>query len=173
MYKKMQYLVIGFLIGGLFLEIAAFFIGNVSHISWLLPIIAPAYHRANVGYNKLNSDKLLESHDKGFTEISNLFIEIASKQNPPEVLKDISVIRFIRKGAVLGFSTESAREKIPVEIQLTNGQTVKWDMHEIKPLLDNLKSENIFKFAVGIFILGVSIQIIGIILEIKKIQTNI
>jgi len=60
----MKYLVIGLLIGGLFLEIAAFFIGNVSHISWLLPIIAPAYYRASIGYNKLNSDKLLESHDK-------------------------------------------------------------------------------------------------------------
>lgn len=165
----MRYLTIGLLIFGLLLEIAAFAIGNTGHIPWLLPIIAPAYYRANVGYNKLNSDKLLESNDKGFTEISNLFIEIAAKQNSPEVLKNIKIIKFIRKGAVLGFSTDKAREKIPVEIQLTNGQTVEWDIHEIMLLVDNLKSKNIFIFAVIIFVFGVVVQITGIILAIKKL----
>ena len=108
----------------------------------------------------------------GFTEISNLFFEVIAEQNQPEVLKNLSIVEFTRNNAQLAFSKDNAKEKIPVDIKLSNGQTVKWDMYEIKSKIEKLKSNVIFEWATILFILGLISSITGIVLEIRKIRTN-
>jgi len=146
---------------GVLLEISAFFIGYADHVPMVFRFISPSYFRAKEGLNKLTDQKSLEPSDKGFPEISELFKKVLLKQNPSEVIEKINPTKFVHKGAMLSFSTERAKEVIKVEVNLSNGQSVPWDINEITFLVNQLKSRNIFKWALLVFFTGVIIQGIG------------
>jgi len=146
---------------GLLIEMLAFFVGNAEFVPIIYKVVSPSYFRASSGLEKLQKEKSLEPQDHGFKEISDLFKLVALKQNKPEVVNKIEVDKFVKKGAKLAFNPERVSEKIEVEVKLSNGHIVKWDLNEIEPMVDNLKSPYIFYWALSLFLVGVVIQIIG------------
>jgi len=154
-------------VSGIFVETIAFFIGYAEHVPFLYQVISPTYYCANKGFEKLRDVKLLKQTDKGFIQISQLFKDVAAKQNPAEVVERINPTEFIRKGAMQAFSTDRVKEVIKVGVKLSNGQTVDWDLNEISSMVKALKSTNTFQWALKIFSLGVLIQIIGFIIGKK------
>lgn len=146
---------------GILLEASAFFIGYADHVPFLYRIILPTYYRANKGLEKLRDVKSLIPSDKGFIEISQLFKNVATKQNPPEIVERINPTEFLRKGAMQTFSADRVKEVIKVDVKLSNEQIVSWDLNEISTMVEALKSTNTFKWALMIFSLGVLIQVVG------------
>ena len=69
------------------------------------------------------------------------------------------------------FSANRAREQIPIEIHLSNGQTLNWNLDALNTKVVKLKSSHLFVWAIIIFIVGVVIQIIGFSIENKKEKT--
>jgi len=149
---------------GILVEAIAFFIGYADQVPFLFRVISPTYYRASKGFEKLRDVKSLKPTDKGFIEISQLFKNVAAKQNPPEVVERINPTEFVRKGAMQAFTADRVKEVIKVDVKLSNGQAVSWDLNEISSMVKALKSTNTFKWALIIFSLGVLIQIIGFIL---------
>ena len=152
---------------GIFIQASAFFIAYADYVPSLLRIISPAYYRANKGFEKLRDAKSLKPTDNGFIEISQFFKSVAAKQNPPDIVKKINPTEFIRKGAIQSFTANRAKEVIKVDVKLSNGQTVSWDLNEISSMVKDSKSTNTFKWALIIFSIGVLIQIIGFIVGRK------
>ena len=146
---------------GLLIELSAFFIGTADYAPIVYKIISPSFYRANNGLEKLREKKVLETQDQGFHEISILFKSVAAKQNPPDVVKNIGITQFVRKGAMLAFSTDRAKEVIKVEVKLSNGQSVEWDLNEIESMVGGLKTANTFRWALGMFFVGALVQVIG------------
>lgn len=146
---------------GLLIEVAAFFVGYADCVPVIYKVISPSYSLAINGLDKLREKKVLEPQYRGFIKISELFKNVASKQNKPEIVEKIEVTQFVKKGAMLAFSTERAKEVIKVEVKLSNGQSVEWDLNEIERMVANMKSSYTFWWAMAVFLVGVILQIIG------------
>jgi hypothetical protein len=153
---------------GILVEAIAFFIGYADHVPFLFRIISPTYYRANKGLEKLRDVKSLMPPDKGFIEISQLFKNVAAKQNPSKIVERINPTEFIRKGAMQAFTADHVKEVIKVDVKLSNGQIVSWDLNEISLMVQALKLTNTFKWALIIFSLGVIIQLVGFLLGKKS-----
>lgn len=148
-------------ITGLVIEAIAFFIGYAESVPFVYRIISPAYYHANKGVDILSENRVLEPNDDGFQEIERLFKTVAQKQNPPEVINSLSALQFLKKNAAMTFSKDRAKEVISVEVKLSNGQSVNWDLNEISDLASQLKSSSLFYWALAIFLFGILIQVIG------------
>ena len=157
---------------GIMVESLAFFVGHADHVPFVFRVISPTYYSANKGFEKLRDIKLLKPTDKGFVEISQLFKEIAVKQNSVDVIKKITPTEFTRKNAYQSFSTKRVKEVIKVEVKLSNGQVVDWDLNIISTMVKDLKSTNTFKIAMVIFAIGVFIQIISVVINTPKSIDN-
>jgi len=157
----MKYLPLTLFVLGLLIEVTAFFIVNADDVPLVYKIISPSFYRANNGLNMLRETKKLEQKDQGFPEIAQLFKNVAVKTNSPDVVDKIDVTQFIRKGAMLAFSSDRAKEVIKVEVIFSNGQSVNWDLNEIDSMVKDMKTSNVFRWALIMFFIGVLIQIIG------------
>jgi hypothetical protein len=152
---------------GLLFEIAAFIGGHADSIPFVLQVISPSYVRAKQGLKNLDTDMTLSPDELGFAEISRVFLERLAKDNPPEKLANISIIKIYRKRAYLGIGRKRAGEVIPITFVLSNGQEIDWKLKFLSPLINELKSKRVFLAAVIVFMAGVSLQIIGFILQLK------
>ncbi len=152
---------------GILIEVAAFFIGYADYVPIVYKFISPSFYRANIGLERLSATEILEPQDLGFPEIAQLFKNVAAKQNPPDVVQKTQVTQFVRKGAALAFSTKRAKEVINIEVKLSNDQSVEWDLNEIAPMVDALKTSNTFYWALALFFVGVIIQVIGFLIGTK------
>jgi hypothetical protein len=152
-------------VAGILLSICAFVADKVDHIPFVLRLLAPAYARALAGITKLQSTKSLFPSDEGFAEISRLFFNTAAHENPPEVLASLSIKSFTRQTAMIAFGEDRADEVVPLQVELSNGQKVQWDLRQVEAQLASLKESRVFDYAVVFFILGTVITIIGFVVE--------
>ncbi len=150
---------------GLVIEATAFLISQSDAIPVFYRILSPTYYYANNGISLLFEKQKLEPQDQGFDEISQMFKNIAATQNSAEILEQIKVTEFILKGGMLAFSETRAREVINVEVKLSNGQSLLWDMEEIRKLIDATKVTNIFHWTSVLFLIGIVIQIMGFLFK--------
>jgi hypothetical protein len=150
---------------GILLSICAFVADKVDHIPFVLRLLAPAYARARAGIAKLDSSKTLLPSDEGFAEISRLFFDVAAHENPPELIASVSVKSNTRQAAMIAFGENRAAEIIPLQVELSNGQKVQWDLKQVEAQVTSLKERRVFDYAAVFFILGTVITIIGFVVE--------
>lgn len=153
---------------GLLLEIAAFLGGQADNIPYVSEIISPSYIEAIEGLKVLDKEMILYPKDHGFKQISKIFLEKAAEENPPEKLVKIVVLKIQRKGARLGFSERHAKEEIPIVFELSNGQKLEWQLEHLIESVNKIKADRTFKVASVIFILGVVLQIIGFVSDLRQ-----
>ena len=156
---------------GLLLEIFAFLISNTSNLPWMHRLLSPTYYKAQKALQKLDSEKELIQADYGFKEVIKKFREKAIEEGHPEV-SEISVIKIVRGNPKMGFSANSAGVKTPIDFHLEGGKTVGWYMEEIIAKIETLRTKNLFWWGVGLFTIGVILQIVGFVIENKKPLTT-
>jgi hypothetical protein len=150
---------------GLVVSACAFVADKVDHIPAVLRLLAPEYARAEMALAKLKDTKTLGPDDNGFSEISKLFFQNAARENSPELLATLSIKKFARQTAMMAFGESKVGEVIPVEIELSNGQKVQWDLKQMETQAASLKENRIFHFSVGFFFLGLVIAAIGFFID--------
>lgn len=158
--------IILFILGVIF-EIGAFFGSQAKNIPAVLRFIAPRYSKAVKGLNILDSQNVLNPGNKGFREIADVFINVASQKNEPEIISSITVLRIVREGAELRFSPKRAREVIPIKFELSNGQTVNWDLSYITEEVNKLEQRSIFRYSIWILIAGLIFMSLAFFLKKK------
>jgi hypothetical protein len=150
---------------GILVSICAFIADKVDHIPVVLRMLAPEYSHVETALAKLRDIKSLAPADEGFSEISKLFFQTAARKNPPELLATLSITKLTRQTAMMAFGENQVGEVVPLEVELSNGQKVRWDMKQVEAQAASLKEGRIFHFSVGLFILGVILAAIGFIID--------
>ena len=140
---------------GVLLEIGAFFGAQAKNIPPVLRFIAPRYSKAINGLSILDSQNVLNPGEKGFKEIVDIFIDVASQQNKPQIISKIKVLKIVREGAQLRFSQKRAKEVIPIKFELSNGQTIDWDLESMTEEINKLQQKSLFKYSIWILIAGI------------------
>jgi len=157
--------VILFIVGLLF-EFAAFFGDQAANIPFVMNLVAPKYAQAQLAIRTLDANKkTLESTDTGFAVISELFMAKLREQNDPKEVAQISIQKFSRGNAKLGFSPNRAREVIPITVTLSNGQELEWNLASLTTRVAELQNRNLFGYTLIVFLTGVVIQCIGFIVD--------
>ena len=156
-----------FLLGLLF-EFAAFCGDQAKDIPPILRFIAPDYVNATAGIGILSTKKLLKAGDLGFKELSSAFLNKLMELNDPEEVSKVSVQVFKRGTARLGFSVDRAREVIPIQVEVSNGQTLEWSLESATEEVAKLEKQNLFRYSLVVFFTGALIQCIAFYLERKE-----
>ena len=76
--------------------------------------------------------------------------------------------KFQREGARLAFSRKRAKEVVPIKVSLSNGQEITWNTEDLITNIEKLRTRNMFVMSIVIFLFGVTMQIVGLIIEITK-----
>ena len=150
---------------GLLLECAAFFGDRASNIPLVMKIVAPAYVNAQFGMQTLKQTKALEPEDKGFSELAQLLSTRLRSPENPQAVSQITIQRLTRGNAAIGFGRNSAGERIPISVFLSNGQELKLDISVLRKDIEALQNKNLFLYATITFFIGVLIQCIAFIIE--------
>lgn len=158
-------------VGGLVLEVFAFLIGNASNLPWMHRLLSPAYYKAQKALIKLESEKELIQTDYGFQEIIRALQEKAIQERHPEI-SGLPVRKIVRGTPAMGFSANKAGVSTPVEFHFEGGRTVKWNLEEIVEKIQALRTKNLFCWALGLFAIGVILQVAGFLIENKKRLTT-
>ncbi|HCP91331.1 MAG TPA: hypothetical protein DIT76_04685 [Spartobacteria bacterium] len=66
---------------------------------------------------------------------------------------------------MIAFGENRAAEIIPLQVELSNGQKVQWDLKQVEAQVTSLKERRVFDYAAVFFILGTVITIIGFVVE--------
>jgi len=103
-----------------------------------MKLVVPRYTQAQAGIQALSTKKTLETTDPGFAVISEIFLAHLCEQNDPKDVAKISIQKFSRGNARLGFSPNEAREVIPINATLSNGQTLEWNLASLTTQVDAL-----------------------------------
>lgn len=164
----MKRIVVILFVVGLLFEFGAFFVDQARNIPLVMKLIAPKYTQAQKGIQTLSAKKTLEPTDQGFSPISEVLLAKLRAENDPKQLDNISVQKFSRGNARLGFSTSRAREVIPINVLLSNGQTLEWNLASLTAQVDTLRSKNLFGVAAVVFLLGVAIQCAAFIILYRE-----
>lgn len=153
---------------GLLIEFAAFFGDQAANIPFVMKLVAPGYTKAQAGIQTLSTKKTLETTGPGFAIISEIFFAQMREQNNPKDVAKISIQKFSRGNARLGFSPNRAREVIPINVTLSNGQTLEWDLASLTTQVNALQNKNIFYYTLVVFLVGAVIQFIGFIIDFRE-----
>jgi len=164
----MKRLAIILFIVGLLFEAAAFFGDQAANIPFVMRLVAPEYSQAQQGIQMLSTKKTLKPEDAGFSVISDIFLSTLRQENAPSHVGMISIQEFTHGGARLEFGENRAREVIPINVALSNGQMLEWNFASLREEVDALQNQNLFGYAVVVFFLGVVIQCCGFIVEHRK-----
>ena len=122
----MKTVTIALFVLGLLVSFTAFAADHATSIPWVLRLFAPHYyHATNPAGKTLDEQKTLTPADEGFQEIQEIFMGLLARQLPK---LPVSVARFTRGTAMLGFSESCAREMIPLDVELSVGQKLQWDL---------------------------------------------
>jgi len=163
--KAVKKLGVVIFIVGILVSVCAFVADKVDHIPAMLKLLAPGYIRAQTAIEKLKTAKTLEPSNAGFAEISKLFFERAARENSPKLLATMSIQKLTRQGAIRTYGELQVNEIVPVEVELSNGQKVQWDLKQIKAQATSLKESRLFHFSVGFFVLGLIIATAGFAID--------
>jgi len=150
---------------GLVLEIIGFLVGCADNIPFIIKFISPRYAKAKVGLQILDKSDELNVQDCGFGEIAQIVMGELRLNNPPEKLSSVSVTKIFRGNAKLAFSKKDVRKRIPVTVELSNGQKPEWDLEALTSWVNDLKSKGVFKIAVIVFLLGIAVQVISFVVD--------
>ena len=150
------------------IETLAFFVGHLGHMPFLEQAICRKYGRASKGLERLESSLVLTPSDEGFNEFQEIFLTLLARQNLTEVVRGLSVRKFQREGARLAFSRKRAKEVVPIKVSLSNGQEITWNTEDLITNIEKLRTRNMFVMSIVIFLFGVTMQIVGLIIEITK-----
>ena len=147
---------------GLLLELAGFLLASVNHVPALLRIVSPSYANAASAAMKLREGGSVVRSDKGFDFLARITMERLAAQNPAEAFANVSVLRFERTGVSgIGFGKRGVTERLPVTVQLSTGTTVEWNLVKIDEHVTSLRASHLFAWAVGLFGVGITFQIVG------------
>ena len=151
---------------GLFLEIAAFFIGQANDIPLVIKIISPNSSKAEAGIRALKKSKHLTPNEYGFKQISEFFFDDIVSRGPSAKLADVSLEK-IRLQKYM-YDNMDIWHTRPLTFELSNGKTYDWDIESLTGQINELKKGRLLKMACVIFFVGIVTQIVGFIIERKK-----
>ena len=150
------------------MSFTAFAADHATSIPWVLRLFAPHYYHATVARKTLDEQKTLTPADEGFQEIQEIFMGLLAQQNSAEKLRGVSVARFTRGTAMLGFSESRAREMIPLDVELSVGQKLQWDLTALDEQLATHRESVTFRYAFVAFIGGTVIETLAFLLELLR-----
>ena len=153
---------------GLLVSFTAFAADHATNIPFVLRVLAPAYYHAAQARATLEAAKQLHPADAGFREIEQIFVGLLAKENSAEALRGVAVTQFTRGTAMLGFSESRAREVIPVHVQLSNGQTLQWDLSALDEQLATRRDAATFRYGFVAFLLGSLTETVAFAIEFLR-----
>lgn len=153
-------------ITGLILEALAFLGSHAENVPFVLSVVSPSFITANNGLKEMERTMVLTPNQRGFDELSALFLKQLALWNPDKDISTISVVKITRENPALVFGRLHAKEKVPLTFTLSNGQDLKWNLEALMKGVNNLKARRLFLASVIVFVIGIGIQILGFIVEI-------
>jgi len=159
--------IILFIVGLLF-EFAAFFGDQAKNLPFVMRLVAPEYSHAQAGIYTLSTKKTLEPGERGFAVISEILFAQLRKKNKPEDVSRVSIQKFFRGTARIAFGQDRAREVIPIDVSLSNGQTLHWSLGSLTTEVDAMQNKNLFAYSLVVFLFGVFIQCIGFVGQYRE-----
>jgi len=164
----MKRTVIALFFVGLLFEFAAFFGDQAANIPFVMKFVAPRYTQAQAGVQALSTKKTLETTDPGFAVISEILLALMHELNDPKDVAKISIQKFSLGNAGLRFNSNRAREVIPINVTLSDGQILEWDLASLTTRVDALQEKNLFGYALVVFLIGAVIQCIGFVVAFRE-----
>lgn len=153
---------------GILLEIAAFLGDKAESVPVVLSLVAPKYIEAQSGLVKLEKKMTLSPGDPGFEAIANIFLLRLAEENPPDRLAGVSVMKIERQTPKIVFGNLRAGEVVPVTFSLSNGQSLDWSLDGLIETILALKKGRVFQFSAIVFVVGILIQIVGFIMQVRE-----
>ena len=153
---------------GLVLELTGFFLGHAKEVPFTEQVIARGYVRARTALAEIGSDPIREGQP-GFAELSDVVLDELRENNPPEVLRRVSIVEFI-PGSSVSLSLLNApigQNKI-IQVKFSNGQRLDSSIQELRLGVQKLRQRALFNVAIVIFSVGIVLQIIGFLLDKRR-----
>ena len=153
---------------GLLLAFAAFLGSQASNIPLVMKIVAPAYVNAQIGMQTLKQARILEPDDKGFSELAQLLHPRLYSPDNSQDVSQITIQRLTRGNPAIGFIRNSAGERIPIGVFLSNDQEFKLDISLLRKDVKTLQNNNLFLYSTIIFVIGALISCVSFIIEYRE-----
>jgi hypothetical protein len=148
---------------GLLLEALAFLGSHAENVPFVLSVVSPSYVKAKDGLRQMEKVMVLIPNQRGFDELSGLFLKKLVLWNPTKDVSSINVMKITRQKSVFIINRFHANETVPLIFTLSNGQNLKWDLEALTESVNNLKATRLFLASIVVFVLGVGIQISGFV----------
>jgi len=167
--KKLKKITIMLFILGIFVEAFSFSFAYPNRFPFVLSIGSPKYVKASRGIKSLERHQDLLPRTMGFETLSQIVLERLAEENPIEFLRKIEInkISLAGESSQILSATGGGRNIIHLNIYLSNGQILKWDLIKLREKTETLKENDLFKLTFIVFGLGVFIQLIGLFFEIR------
>lgn len=138
-------------------------VSQSQRIQSLLAIVSPSYTDAVSGKTHLLKSGVLEKGDRGFDVLSEVFIGLLAKENAPESLKGVNVVRFTRLANSIRLPGSGSDDEVglAIDVALSNGQVIHWSSAALEKRIMPLKDRGIVLFSSMVFIVGILIQILS------------
>lgn len=156
---------------GLTIMLAAFFASHAGDLRVVQRMVSPEYVDALRGLRQLEIQTYLESGDRGFAQLSRLFLDRYRSQNPERDMAGIEPTRLERQQPVISVQEKNAPEVVPVTCLLTNGQKIEWSHAELMDAITQYKSKVVFWGSFLLFIIGALVQFIAFALDRRSVDT--
>jgi len=147
------------------MECFAFFVDQAAEIPLAMRVLEPGYSRARNAFELLETERPLKPDSPGFQILADEFLVLLAEQNDPASVSRVSVQQFARGTARLSIGPDKAGEEVPVQVLLSNGQTLEWDLESISTVVESMRGGNSLLVSIGIFSLGALIQIAGFVIH--------
>jgi len=151
---------------GLLLEGAGFVTSNVENMPSVLSLVTPSYARAVHAYRHILRGHKLLPDQKGFDQLAEMVTTKFKDSVTGESSQLLSVLEFeyvggwqVRNGVSTILDTSH------VSAMLSNGQTASITLPGLRERIEVLRSKDLFIWAIGIFAIGIFLQIIGFIIQ--------
>lgn len=160
----MRALSITLFVVGVLVSLTSFAAAHATSIPFVLRLFAPTYYGASLGRQQLEETRKLQPDDAGFRATAEIMMNHLKKLNP-EKPQGVFITRMSLGSAALHFSTARVGEQVPLDVQLSTGETVPVDVSLLDQLISAHKEAGTFRYAFIAFVVGTLAETIAFLLE--------
>ncbi len=150
--------------------ISGFLIERADRWLWVMKVIAPDYSRGVLILDSLlENDGTINSGEKGFDEIADLFRSDIKIEGNPNLIPSISITEIRFEGAGIDLSSGNAFKNITLILQNREPLSGHFNVVSLKEHFKKTYFENSFaKYSDWIFVFGLSLSILSFCYDSKK-----
>ena len=125
------------------------------------------------GVQRLKAGHALKPGDPGFSQIVETFHERARRDNPDEVLSQISVIKIERDANWRMMSASRViADDTRVVVHMSNGQKAEITFKGLSDKLEGFRAQPLFAISIAVFIVGLALMLVAFVLDYREPKTS-